>query len=870
MIKFEKGSPVFWCCWLLAALFSSSLAAQGYSIAPVPQWVEPISAPQGDWVEKAPGTNGEAYLLVDRQWSKLGGKQRRYSHFVTKALSASGVEGVSGISIDFDPLYESLTLHGVSVWRNGVMMDRLDRSRIDLIQRETELEYQLYDGSKTLNVIIEDIRPGDTVEYSYSIEGANPIFSGHFSETLNLQWAVPVGRFHYRMQWPHDSPLHIRNHESAFAPIKRALEGAVEYIWLRDKVEALRSDGDTPDWYDPVPKVTMSDMLLWDEVVAWAVPLYRQTPVTESEQEVIASLSRPGMTQQQQLLAALAFVQEQIRYLGMEMGENSHKPSLPAQVLERRYGDCKDKTRLLTSLLREMGVEAYPALVNTHSGDYLPNALPSQQAFDHVIVMARLDGRNYWLDPTRTHQRGDLDTLYQPDYDYALVVAETGGGLLRMSDDIKPVHGKRVEEIFDITRSPEQPVDYRIVTEVDHYYADSLRKQLAETNPSALQQSYLNYTARYYPSVEIASDFRVEEANKNNSIKVIENYLIPGAWKSQQGSSYVVMNFEPFLIDDQVSAMDSPKRTAPYAVTHPVRYQHTTRVVAPEGSDFEDEFYEINDSAFRFVKSVEFKGGELVIDYIYESLRDHVMPVDIEQHAKHLREVYNLSSYQIRMPDPAIGFGEYRFDIGDVNWMMVSIALLTLGLSSLLSYRMIYLRDPPPAKPLENIERNLSGLSGWLILPAISLLLFPVAVAWGSMELMYVFSAVQWSMLGEDYGVGMLALVIMEVVMNIVMIVLSLFLNVMFLTRRRGFPKLFIAFFLFVIAINAADLLMIHLLSLTDIEVELSDIREFVRLVVYTVIWSAYFSRSRRVRATFTRDRRGQEPQWQADLVAQS
>lgn len=147
MMNVEKESAVLAWCGLLFLFFSASVGAQGYAIAPVPSWVVSVTSPRDGWVEKAPGSKGEVYLLVDRQWSMLDGRQQYYNHFATKALSPSGVKEVSGISIDFDPLYESLTLHGVTVWRDGVAQDRLKRSRIDLIQRERELEYQLYDGT---------------------------------------------------------------------------------------------------------------------------------------------------------------------------------------------------------------------------------------------------------------------------------------------------------------------------------------------------------------------------------------------------------------------------------------------------------------------------------------------------------------------------------------------------------------------------------------------------------------------------------------------------------------------------------------------------------------------------------------------------
>ncbi len=853
------------CCLLLAALTAS---AEGYRVAPPPQWASPAEIPRDKWVETAPGSNGEAYLLVDRQWSLLDGRLRQYNHFATKAMAASGVEEVSSISIDFDPLYESLSLHQLRVWRNGEASDRLSRARIDLIQREKELEYQLYDGSKTLHIILEDIRPGDTVEYSYTLEGSNPIFSGHFSETLNLQWRVPVGRLHYRVSWPDATPLHLRHYKTAIKPIRRHLGGEREAVWLRDRVDALFTDGDTPDWYDPFPKIEMSDLAQWSEVVDWALPLYGESPATPAETELVATIAGSASTPEQRLLAALDFVQEQIRYLGLEMGENSHRPSQPGEVLERRYGDCKDKARLLVGLLKAMGIEAYPALVNTDSGEFLPDALPSMQLFDHAIVMARLDGRNYWLDPTLTNQSGNLETLYQPDYDYALVVAPTGGGLRHMSEDIQVVHGKRVEEQFDISGGAEQPVDYRILTEVDHYYADTQRDQLAQTTLAAQQQSYLNYVAHYYPSVELAEDLRVTETSDENRIRLFEHYRIPNAWTPQSDTGYVVITFEPSLIDDHISSVESPKRTSPYAVTHPVRYEQVTRIHVPPDSSFENERYTIEDSAFHFEKTVDFDGSDLVIRYLYQSLRDHVMPADIEQHAQHLRDIYNLSSYQVRMTDPAIGFGEYRFDAGDLNTALLGWSLLTLALSGLLCYRFIYLPERRCGS-LEGVDWNLSGVGGWLILPAIFLFVTPVSVAWSSADLLYLFSATQWSLLRDGVGTGMLALITLEVMVNLTLIVVSLFMIVMFVTKRCGFPRLMILFYLFVVTTSGADLLAVQLMGEPGIELAPGDVGEFVRQLLASLIWGSYFARSERVRATFVRSRNGKSPQWQGELATQ-
>ena len=97
---------------------------------------------------------------------------------------------------------------------------------------------------------------------------------------------------------------------------------------------------------------------------------------------------------------ALRFVQDDVRYTGLEIGAGAYRPSQPGVVLARRFGDCKDKVFLLVTLLRAMGVEAYPALVHSRMGIGVAERAPSPGAFDHVIAKVRFKDRDYWLDAT--------------------------------------------------------------------------------------------------------------------------------------------------------------------------------------------------------------------------------------------------------------------------------------------------------------------------------------------------------------------------------------------------------------------------------------------------------------------------------------
>jgi transglutaminase-like putative cysteine protease len=106
-------------------------------------------------------------------------------------------------------------------------------------------------------------------------------------------------------------------------------------------------------------------------------------------------------------------VQAEIRYFSVSLGESSHRPSQPGLVLERRYGDCKDKSLLLMSLLKELNIPSRAVLLQSKGRKSLSKSLPSPQLFDHAIVQVTIGGKAFYLDPTRLGQYGKLDRLGQ-------------------------------------------------------------------------------------------------------------------------------------------------------------------------------------------------------------------------------------------------------------------------------------------------------------------------------------------------------------------------------------------------------------------------------------------------------------------------
>jgi len=132
----------------------------------------------------------------------------------------------------------------------------------------------------------------------------------------------------------------------------------------------------------------------------------------------------------------LAFIKEaydevtsSVRYVAVQIGIGGWQPYEAKKTYERKYGDCKDMSTLLISLLRNRGIEVYPALVLTRGAGAVDVDFPSFR-FNHVICCAIHNEDTIWMDPTCSNcPFGEL--RWAVEGIPALIVTENGGGITR-------------------------------------------------------------------------------------------------------------------------------------------------------------------------------------------------------------------------------------------------------------------------------------------------------------------------------------------------------------------------------------------------------------------------------------------------------
>ncbi len=399
----------------------------------------------------------------------------------------------------------------------------------------------------------------------------------------------------------------------------------------------------------------------WAEVAQWADALYKADDKSlAAVREIAARIQREHASQDDRVTAAIRFVQDDIRYLGIEMGRNSHEPHQPALTLSQRYGDCKDKTFLLCLLLHELGVEAHPAMVNTKWRHRLDDYLPSPFVFDHVLAQVVTNGQTNWIDGTIAEQGGRLATIETPNDERALVVAPQTAALARIATRDKG--GIVVEQTYDATDEA-KPATMDVVATYRGRDADELRARLATTSIADVGREHLNRYAADQPKIESLGAPKVTDDREANTIVVHESYRVRDLFANGR------FNYSPRSLQLFLKRPETMIRTTPLAFEFPLDVTQRVTFRLPRDVANREDHDERSSPAFQYQRKVEAKGRQVVITYRLRALKDALTVAEVPQYLTALNDVTDHMPWTV---EPGATFASAAI----VNWGFAAIVAL--------------------------------------------------------------------------------------------------------------------------------------------------------------------------------------------------
>jgi tetratricopeptide (TPR) repeat protein len=544
---------------------------------------------------KAPGDNPAIILFEELVHTYEDAHRSRHLYRqVYKVLTANGVEGWDSVSSGWSPWYEDKPTLRARIVAPGGRAFMLDPKTIET-RGVSGGDEAVYSDRQMVRAPLPGVAVGAVVEVEISWIERAPLFEAGTAHRFFFGGPVPVQKARLEIDRP--SSLHVEHVVRQIPTITQTL--TISNDRARETYEsgpiASRPEevpGQPPD----APRlgyVAYTTGTSWATVAAAYADIVERQIGTPDLKAYVADARKgldPGRDRDAIIGRLVARLGAEVKYTGIEFGEASIIPRPPAEVLERRYGDCKDKALLLAALLRAAGIPAHLALLDAGFGPDVDPDVPGLGDFDHAIVYVP-GPRPLWIDATDQFSAlGELPVADQGRL--ALVAARGTRALLQTPRALSAANlsredrtisvaedGKvRVVEISDLAGSAGHAM------RAD--YARAERKQIEERLGGYVRATYKAKTlARWQTSdfYDVAHPLRIELETADAGIGTVTDDTVTVVLPLSE----LFERLPDFLRDPEGAAHKraaaSAVRTLDYVYEDPHVHELRYKIIAPHG-----------------------------------------------------------------------------------------------------------------------------------------------------------------------------------------------------------------------------------------------------------------------------------------------
>ena len=403
------------------------------------------------------------------------------------------------------------------------------------------------------------VENGAVIEFSYQIK--YPVKT--FGHAWSFQDDVPTLISRFTLLEPMDTDINYRLYGLNIEPkINKVPEGFKStYVWEARDVAALNSEFAMPPINDCLAHLKIAPLGIksWRDVAQWYYELAKpQKKAMEDIKQMTQKLIAGADNDVEKLRRIYEWVRDQIRYLAVSIGIGSFQPHPAEEILQNRYGDCKDMTTLLCAMAQEAGLAAYDALISTYFNGCADTSLPSPYHFNHAIAFCPSIGDSgLWLDAT---EKG-CPFGQVPWYDQgmaALVVGKQGEPEIRFVPQAPPDSNEtllawevQLDSIGAATISGKSQWRGALASE--------MREDMIFTPPAQQRQWLETYLAKRCPAISLHSFDSQGLSPAHDPLTIF--YLFDTPAFAQQRSQKLVFTPATFLLFDLADYFRSELRT---------------------------------------------------------------------------------------------------------------------------------------------------------------------------------------------------------------------------------------------------------------------------------------------------------------------
>ncbi|MCO6510874.1 MAG: DUF3857 domain-containing protein [Aridibacter famidurans] len=449
----------------LALAFLLTLLSSGFAIGDsAPQWLREVAAGSNPQYDK----DVPAVVLLDEENVTLGsdGKLKIVRKWAIRVLTLEG-RGLARARAFY--LASTEKVSDLDAWAIDPRGNVKEFSKKDVLDIISDTDDVYNEGRVKVVDASGEMSVGSVFGYTVTTE-YRPLF---FQDVFQFQTRLPTLRSRYILNLPQGWKAESLtfNH----AELQPRVAGT-SYTWELGGLAPIPPEPMSPSISNLVPLIavnftpeagpetTNKAFGDWKDVSVWATGLYDDKVIINDEIAAKARELTAGAETEMEKIKAIGNYVQNLQYISIDIGVghgNGYRPRPSDLVLERGYGDCKDKATLMRAMLRALKIDAFPVAIFSGDPTFVRKEWASPRQFNHCIIAVRVGadthshtivdhptlGRLLMFDSTDDLTPvGDLPTHLQGSH--GLVIAGETGGLVQMP--VVPAEVNTLERTVDV------------------------------------------------------------------------------------------------------------------------------------------------------------------------------------------------------------------------------------------------------------------------------------------------------------------------------------------------------------------------------------------------------------------------------------
>ncbi len=329
------------------------------------------------------------------------GRCKETIHVVFKILKESGKEN-GNIEIGYHSHTETASIIYARTITPGGKVIPLNENAVKVVTP--------YHGDyKELTFSMPGMTVGSIIDYKVVREERKPAIEGTFSSRFYFQTYEPTYFCRYKVITPRDMSLKyllLNPLPGTQLSPKIIPDGNKKvYLWEYKNIPQIIAEQSMPPEDEVAFRILVTTINSWEEFShLWRKMLAGKTEPDESIMRKVAELTKALGTSKAKMEVIFDYVKAEI---GKSMGTSRFEPENAKKVFENKYGDCKEKSTLLISMLRAAGIPAYYVSIPTIKVGNLIKEFPHPFQFNHCIVAVKNEDKYHFIDPVPKNYRFD-------------------------------------------------------------------------------------------------------------------------------------------------------------------------------------------------------------------------------------------------------------------------------------------------------------------------------------------------------------------------------------------------------------------------------------------------------------------------------